>query len=275
MGNTGMVMGSWISSPPEDQAMRNALNEFVQDLSKVYSAELAKSGILQRAVVLCAPYDAVIFVTTSDVFVAVSKGSATAAVSTHYCGDFTAQPDVDGVAILRDAQSQLGWSDIYTLKFDRRLLTDKDARSTVFHSIVKEKVAVLRRTIEVAKGLGIQEAATFIQNARIRFDTMTPVGYNDCKTNCRSALLSLLTKLSGENEVRAGIRKLAHDGLLGDREKEVVEAVEEVVGTLAGLASKKGAHPPLTDENNALFTLRLTEAVFDYLVTTVARQKGV
>ena len=49
--------------------------------------------------------------------------------------------------------------------------------------------------------------------------------------------------------------------------------IEDVTAKLHGLASKTGTHPPLADEDDALFTLRLTEAVVEYIVALVSKVK--
>jgi len=107
--------------------------------------------------------------------------------------------------------------------FDRALFIDEKARAAEVKILAKREVTAMKAKIEDLQRLGIGEAATFISNARLRFETQTPAGFNDCKTNCRSAIISLLTRLTGEADPRVGIRYLAKQRIFGDREEMVID----------------------------------------------------
>lgn len=267
-------MGTWTSAPPEDQATRNALQTFHQELIRAFSDALAGEGLHPRALLITSPHDAGLWLTSTSVVILISNGTATDATSTHYSGDYTNMPEVTDDRLLRDARSMLNWSTAIPITFDRRLLTSTSEREAAFRSLAEREVKALRSRIEDVRRLGIEEAATFISNARARFESGSPAGYNDCKASCRSAIVSLLTRLTGDSDPRDGVRSLAKEGVFGQREEDVMRAIEDLTGALVGLASKKGAHPPLAEASDAQFTLRLTEATFDFIVRSVMEKRS-
>jgi hypothetical protein len=61
---------------------------------------------------------------------------------------------------------------------------------------------------EKADQLGILDAITYLENARERLKSGEVAGFSDCKANCRSALVSFVSTLSGKPKIREGIRNL-------------------------------------------------------------------
>lgn len=274
MANTGVGMGRWVSSPPEDQAVRTELQKFQREFIACIAERVSARGLNPRAVLITSPHDSVTCATAASVVLVISKGTATDAMSTDSYGDFRSRTEVTAQALIRDSRSAFGWSDIAYWVFDATCFTDAAARKAAFETAADKFADEIGQKLNLGKKLGISEALTFLQNARSRFESGSLAGYNDCKANCRSALVSLVTGLSGEHDTRRGIKALAERKELGETDAACVQAIEDLVGALKGMASKKGAHPPLSDENDAAFTLRLTEATFDYLVRTVGRARG-
>jgi hypothetical protein len=274
MANTGMSMGRWVSPTPEDQAVRTQLQKLQHEFIACFVERAKQHGLNPRALLITSPHDSVTSLVLKSVVLVISKGTATDATSTDSYGDFRSQPMVTAEDLIRDSRTAFGWVDVTYWVFDVSIFTDADARKSAFVAAAEKTLSEIGQKASLTKQLGISEAMTFLQNARSRFESGSPAGYNDCKANCRSALSSLITGLSGERDTRTGIKTLAARGDLGEREAESVQAIEDLVGALKGLASKKGAHPPLGDEVDAAFTLRLTEATCDYLVRTVATSRG-
>jgi len=267
-------MGRWVSPPPEDQVVRTALQKFQQEFIACAAEQARQRKLNPRALLITSPHDSATCVTSTSVVLVISKGTATDAMSTDSYGDFRSQPSVTAEDLIRESRPVFGWADIAYWIFDGKVFADVAARQAAFLEAAKKLMTEIEQRVNLYDKLRITEAATFLQNARARFESRSPAGFNDCKTNCRSALVSLVTGLSGKADTREGIKSLAAGGALGKREAEVIEAIEDLVGALKGLASKTGAHPPLTDEIDAAFTLHLTEATFEYLVRTVAARQG-
>jgi len=111
------------------------------------------------------------------------------------------------------------------------------------------------------------EAYKYLKNAKRRFNTKTPEGYSDCKANCRNALMSALETLTGMNTIKEAAKELHRQGILGEREEEFIEAFEKLLVALHGVDSKKGSHPPMTqNQDDARLALNLTTSVVEYII---------
>ena len=119
--------------------------------------------------------------------------------------------------------------------------------------------------------LGLDESFAYLQSAQSRFDTKTPSGYSEYKTDCRNALISALNALSGTENVREAVRTLGNKGILGRREEELIESFTNLLVRLIGVLSKKGPHPPMPSEEEAEFALRMTYALLNYLAKRALR----
>jgi len=122
--------------------------------------------------------------------------------------------------------------------------------------------------------LAFSESYQYIQEAKARFDTKTAVGYSGCKANCRNALMSALTTLTGKGDVREAAKELCNQGILEKRERKFIEAFVELLVKLHGLASKKGPHPPMTRErDDAELVLSITTSIISYITNQAIKQK--
>lgn len=180
---------------------------------------------------------------------------------------------------------------------DITLITAKDAALDLFKKSKGKKVILDtpegyhievegekgREPVEVSQGpsavldeVAFSEAYQYLQNAEARFDTKSAVGYSDCKTNCRNALISALKTLTGKEDIREAVRELGKQGILGKREQEFIESFAELLVKLYGLVSKKGAHPPMTrEEDDAKLVLSITTSIISYITNQATRQRGV
>lgn len=126
----------------------------------------------------------------------------------------------------------------------------------------------------IADKLAFSESYQYIQEAKARFDTKTAVGYSGCKANCRNALVSALTTLTGKEDVREAAKELGKQGILGKREEELIESFGELLVKLYGLASKKGSHPPMTRQaDDAELVLGITTSILNYVTNEAIRQR--
>lgn len=273
MANTTMTSRHRGKSVTE--AMSNQLNAFYERFLEEHRNVFKEASLPLRVTLFGQPHDAIIAIDRSSVFFIASPGTATAALSTESCFDFSAQGTVAPQELMRSAAREHGWERMVSLQFSRGLLdAPADQQREEFRRVAEETVNGIRQRQETAGALGITEALTYLDNARARYDAGGAAGFSDCKANCRNAIISLMRGLAGTETIREAVKKLNKEGLLGKREAEVVEAIEDLIARLHGLASKTGTHPPLATEEDARFTLRLTEATVEYIVGLAGKAKG-
>lgn len=164
--------------------------------------------------------------------------------------------------------SELGFKDIFYFAFPIGLLdVDEKSRKLFLQLASKQFIETQLRQIATIEKLGLKEAFKYLQNAQKRYDTKTPEGYSDCKTNCRSAIYSAMSALAGTQNIRKAVGILSRKGIIGAREKELVEAFENLLAKFKDVLSKKGPHPPMaTEEEDAELALSITKALLTYLV---------
>lgn len=122
--------------------------------------------------------------------------------------------------------------------------------------------------------LAFRESYQYLENAKDRFNTKTAEGYSDCKANCRNALISSLTTLTGKEKIGEAVEELRKGGILGKREEEFIECFDKLLGILYGLDSKKGSHPPMTrNEDDAEFALSITTSTVNYVINQATRPR--
>ena len=168
---------------------------------------------------------------------------------------------------------ELGYKDIHYFSFSTSLLdANTKSRDIAFERVSNEYVEERIRPLILLSKLGLNESFTYLQSAQSRFDTKTPSGYSECKTGCRNALISALKALSGTENVREAVRILGKKEIIGKREEELIESLENFLVKLIGVLSKKGPHPPMPTEEEAEFALRMTYAVLNYLAKMVIRK---
>jgi hypothetical protein len=171
---------------------------------------------------------------------------------------------------------ELGYKNIYYFGFPSSLLDQKTTdRMPYLRHQVDQYIQARIRPLLLLDSLGLGEAIQYIQNARARFDTKTPTGYSDCKTNCRNAIVSAIKALTGKENIREGVKMLGKHGIIGEREEELIEAFADFLVKLHGVASKKGPHPPLaTEEEDTQLVLNITENLLTYIANRAIKTKG-
>jgi len=161
-----------------------------------------------------------------------------------------------------DARIKVRAADGTYIEVDNREIREamKDSQST--HAVLDE--------------FAFSESYGYLHEAQARVDSKTAVGYSSCKANCRNALVSVLKTLTGKEDIREAVRELGKQGILGEREQEFIEIFAELLAKLYGLVSKKGAHPPMTrEEDDAKLALSITTSVISYVTNQATRQRGV
>jgi len=273
MANTSMVQVK--RGEEVDEATARQLSEFQRRFLDEHRKVLRESGLPPRCTLFGQPHDSIVTMDQANVTILASKGTATDTSSTDIYRDFSSRGTVSSQELIRSAAGELGWEGVVSVQFPRILLdAPEEIQRAEFTRVAQQVVAEIRRRQQLASTLGITESLEYLANARERFEAGGSTGFSDCKANCRNALVSLLGGLTGTENVRKAVKTLHKEGLLGKRETEVVETLEAFVKKLHDQASKTGAHPPMATEEDALLTLRLTEAVAQYLVGLAAKAKG-
>ena len=169
--------------------------------------------------------------------------------------------------------NQLGFKDICYFSFPIGLLdVDEKTRKLFLEQASNQFIETQMRQIGNIKKLGLTEAFRYLQNAQQRFYTRTPEGYSNCKTDCRNAIDSALSSLSGTSDVRKAVKILGKKGVIGRREEELITAFESLLAKMKGVLSKKGPHPPrATEEEDAELALNITQALLNYLAKRALR----
>lgn len=169
--------------------------------------------------------------------------------------------------------NQLGFRDIYYFSFPIGLLdVDEKTRKLFLEQASNQFIEAQMRQIANIEKLGLSEAFRYLQNAQQRFYTRTPEGYSNCKTDCRNAILSALSSLSGTDDVRKAVKVLGKKGIIGAREEELVTAFENLLVKMKHVLSKKGPHPPMaTEEEDAELALNITQALITYIAKRALR----
>jgi len=169
--------------------------------------------------------------------------------------------------------NQLGFKDICYFSFPTGLLdVDEKTRKLFLEQASNQFIERQMRQIAKIKKLGLTEAFRYFQNAQQRFYTKTPEGYSNCKTDCRNAIDSALSSLSGTSDIKKAVKILGKKGVIGKREDELITAFENLLAKMKGVLSKKGPHPPMaTEEEDAELALNITEALLNYLAKRALR----
>ncbi len=111
--------------------------------------------------------------------------------------------------------NQLGFRDIYYFSFPIGLLdVDEKTRKLFLEQASNQFIKAQMHQIANIEKLGLTEAFRYLQNAQQRFYTRTPEGYSNCKTDCRNAVISALSSLSGTEDVRKAVKILGKKGII-------------------------------------------------------------
>lgn len=142
---------------------------------------------------------------------------------------------------------------------------------TEVYEVIKDGRSSLAAIDKVA----FNESYRYLKHAEEMLNTQTAEGYSDCKTNCRCALISALKTLTGKEDVRQAANELGKQGILGEREEELIESFGELLVKLHGLASKGGPHPPMTTErDDAELVFSITSSIVSYVTNRPTKQRG-
>jgi len=129
-----------------------------------------------------------------------------------------------------------------------------------FHIEDSDLITALRK-------YGFKDSAEYFSRAKTLLQENEPIEFSDCKNNCRKSLAEFFDKATGTQDFRKAIRILVKKKIMGEREEELINAFDELLGALSGFLAKKGSHPPMPLKEEARLAVEITEAFLRYMVT--------
>ena len=261
------------SDIPRDIASK--IHALLKDFTQVAHERLQKLGLNLLLFPMFINHNQFIGIDSSAVHVVYTTEGVTSAIISGMERDFRGRGSLTKEQIIKSCVSELGYKDIHYFCFSIALLDQSsEERKACLQQLVDGYIQGRIQPLVILNNLGLTEAMRYLHNARARFDTKTPEGYSDCKANCRNALVSAIKALTGKENIREGVKELAKQDILGEREEELVDAFANLLTALYGVASKKGAHPPLaTEEDDAELVLNLTQSILNYVANRAIRLK--
>lgn len=252
------------SDLPED--LKNKVDKLLSEFEKTFRETIDKEKLNKAAFPVFRNHNLFIGVDATKVHMVYTTEGVTSGIVSATETDLRTRGNLTRKQIARACVNELGFKDIHYFSFPVNLLdADEESRHGSFERVARQYIEERIRPLILLNRLGLNEAFAYLQNAQSRFETRMPSGYSDCKANCRNALVSALRVLSGTENVRKAVKELAREGIIGEREKELIASFENLLVKLMGMLSKKGPHPPMPSEEEAEFALRMTNAVLNYL----------
>ncbi len=249
-----------------------SVNKLVGEFEQLAGQELQERKLNPLLLPMTRSHNRFVGVDSSTVHIVYTTEGVTSAIVSGTERDLRKHGSLTQQQIVQSCGRELGYKDAHYFGFPASVLnqTVEERKAVLQRTIVQYIQARIQPLIKLEK-LGLSETMTYLQNSRSRFETKTPEGYSDCKSNCRNALVSCVKALTGLDDMRKGARILGKKGLLGHREGELIEALGELLAKLYSAASKKGSHPPLADEDEAELVLAITSAAVNYMANRAIR----
>jgi len=262
------------SNLPTD--LSSKIHTLLGELTVVARQQLKSQGLNPLLLPMFRNHNQFIGVDDSAVHVIYTTEGVTSSIVSGVERDLRDKGRLTQKQIVEACIRELGYKDIYYFGFPSSLLDQEaNVRRPYLEQLIDQHIQAKIRPLILLDRVGLGEAIQYLQNARSRFETKTPIGYSDCKTNCRNAILSAIKALTGKENVREGVKELGSQGILGEREEELIEAFANFFAKLHGVASKKGPHPPLaTEEEDAELVLNITSNLLTYIANRVIKLKG-
>lgn len=269
MANTTIV--SKLRANSVNEGLEKRLAKFYRSFCDVHREVLEEKSFSPKTI-FCQPHDVILAVDRSSILVIASKGTSTEVSSTDRYFDFTSRGSVDPRELMKSAKRDLKWESMTYLQFNRGLLdVSEEVQREEFRRVSETMVEDMQKRNRVTERLGISEAITHVENARTRFFAKDASGFKDCNEHLKGAIDSLMSSVTGKESVEEALKKLKEEGILGEPEAKIIEAIKDFVSDRSFPSTCGFAIP---EEENVLFKLRLTEALIDYIVKLVERTKA-
>ena len=248
------------------------VNKLVGEFEQLARREIQERKLNPLLIPMNRNHNRFVGVDSSTVHIVYTTEGVTSAIVSGTDRDLRKHGPLAQQQIVQSCVRELGYKDVHYFGLPASVLSQSvEERKPVLQRTIDQYIQARIQPLIKLEKLGLSETMTYLQNARSRFETRTPEGYSDCKSNCRNALVSCVTALTEQDDMRKGARILNKKGLLGHREGELVEALGELLAKLYSAASKKGSHPPLADEDEAELVLAITSAAVNYMTNRAIR----
>jgi len=256
------------------QELSSKVGPFLQEFQNLSRSVLQKKNLNLLLMPMFRNHNQFVAIDTSTVHVIYTTEGVTSSIVSGMERDFRKRGSIGKNDIIKVCVNELGYKDIQYFGFPASLLDQQSqVRKIEIERIVNQYIQSKLQPIVQLSKLGLSESMTYLQNAKARFETKTPEGYADCKSNCRNSLVSCMKALTGEEKIREGAKLLKKKGIFGERESELIDIFGQLLTKLYNIASKKGPHPPLSsDEEDALLVLSLTQSILNYIATKALKK---
>lgn len=266
-------MAAMVSSNLPNE-LSSKLGPFLQEFNNLSKSILTNRGMSLQIIPMFRNHNQFVAIDSSTIHLVLTTEGVTSSIVSGTERDLRQNGSIPKNNIIKACVNELGYKDIHYFGFPIFLLDQStQKRKTEIERVINQYIQSKIQPLVRLSKIGLDEAMTYLKNARERFETKTPQGYADCKSNCRNALVSCIKALTGQEKMREGVKILSKKGLMGERESELVESLGELLSKLYNVASKKGSHPPLpSNEEDALLALNLTEAVLNFIATKALKE---
>lgn len=136
-----------------------------------------------------------------------------------------------------------------------------------FENLWKVHLTEIRRQQRIMEVLGTDEVARHLSKADYLLQMPNETDWGDAKSQARKALEALALSITGKTHLKGLARNLKKKGLLGGTEADWIESFEKLLGSIYGLASKKGSHKPNPTHLEAVFCVRIAKELVSYVVS--------
>ena len=246
--------------------LSNKVNALLTDFINEARLVLQQKNLNLLLMPMFKNHNRLVVIDSANIHVLYTTEGVTSPVSSQLARDFRNKGVMTQKEVVEAAARELSYKDIHYFLFPIASLDiPSDDQKSLLQNVVESYILNRIEPLIKLQRIGLGESLTYLQNARARFETQTAEGYADCKTNCRSALVSAIKSLTGQEKLREGVKLLAKKGVFGEREMEFIDAFGDLLASLHSVASKKGPHPPLPDQEDSELVLGVTTSVMTYI----------
>lgn len=260
MWQPGVAVGGGDLAGSEQQAVDNFMNEVLQKAR----IKLDSHGLGDARLPWERPHSRIVWYGTN--LVTLVGDPLSGGMATKVYADGRQKPHLDPQDVVALVQRDVGFRTPFWISVPTSVLSlIGEARESAVNGIADRLIGDMVKQHDFSQRLGIDEALTYLNNARRRMEEGTPEAMADVKTNCRNALQSLVLRLAGTTELKKATQILVQRNIFSKHEAKFVEALSTLLDAFFDVASWPGGHPPLPTLEDATFVLRVTEASVNYI----------
>jgi hypothetical protein len=251
-------------SLPEE--LKTKLQSIVKMYSEALQEKAQKLGVPILHFPILRPHNIIIALDNKKMHVVLDLKHATRGMTHSQFANHRNKVIWEPESLVAACKRELGYTETYYFSFPSEFLTlPQEELKQRIDEVADGEVKAVYTRLALLQQSGLGEAFGYLRNAQLRLSSGEPTGFADCKSNCRNALLSAIKAITGQENIREGIKIMRKQGYFGKREEEFFEALEDICSAVYQIQSKKGPHPPMPVQLESEFTFRLTEATIDFL----------